>query len=67
METITRFITIITEQKGYMLNAGDCLAVSDICYSIALILFVIAIVIHSVMTRKEEVEITARKEKLENY
>lgn len=53
MDTITRLITIMTKQNGYMIYAEDFFAVSNMCYAIAGILFVIGIGICIVMRQKE--------------
>ena len=53
MDTITRLITIMTKQNGYMIYAEDLFAVSNMCYAIAGILFVIGIGICIAMRQKE--------------
>ena len=53
MDTITRLITIMTKQNGYMIHAEDFFAVSNMCYAIAGILFVIGVGICIVMRQKE--------------
>ena len=53
MNTITRLTTIMTKQNGYMIYAEDFLAVSNMCYAIAGILFVIGIGVCIAMRQKE--------------